>query len=34
MFPYLTHEDRQWDDLATALTWSRRMFGELGLIQH
>ncbi len=33
VFPYLTGEDRQWDDLPTALSWGRRMFGELGLIQ-
>jgi hypothetical protein len=34
VFPYLTASDRQWDDLATALSWGREMFGELGLIQH
>jgi hypothetical protein len=34
VFPYLTAQDRQWDDLPTALSWGRRMFGELGLIQH
>lgn len=34
VFPYLTGQDRQWDDLPTALAWSRRMFGDLGLIQH
>jgi hypothetical protein len=33
VFPYLTEEDRQWDDLPTALSWGRRMFGDLGLIQ-
>lgn len=33
VFPYLTEQDRQWDDLTTALSWCRQMFGELGLIQ-
>ncbi|WP_158884859.1 DUF7192 family protein [Amycolatopsis anabasis] len=33
VFPYLTEEDRQWDDLPTALSWGRQMFNELGLIQ-
>ncbi|MET9629940.1 hypothetical protein ABZX92_20990 [Lentzea sp. NPDC006480] len=33
VFPYLTEQDRQWDDLPTALSWGRRMFGELGLLQ-
>lgn len=33
VFPYLTEEDRQWDDLPTALSWGRRMFDDLGLIQ-
>jgi hypothetical protein len=34
VFPFLTYEDRQWDDLPTALSWSERMFADLGLIQH
>ncbi|MFF4600031.1 hypothetical protein [Amycolatopsis sp. NPDC001319] len=34
VFPHLEEHDRQWDDLPSALAWSRRMFGELGLIQH
>ncbi|QWF78884.1 DUF7192 family protein [Amycolatopsis sp. CA-230715] len=33
VFPYLTAEDRQWDDLPTALSWSTAMFADLGLIQ-
>jgi hypothetical protein len=33
VFPYLTEGERQWDDLATALTWCRQMFNDLGLIQ-
>lgn len=33
VFPYLSIDDRQWDDLDTALSWSRRMFTDLGLIQ-
>ncbi|GAA3552319.1 hypothetical protein GCM10022222_39920 [Amycolatopsis ultiminotia] len=33
VFPYLTTEDRQWDDLATALSWARQMFRDLDLIQ-
>ncbi|MEV0073962.1 hypothetical protein [Amycolatopsis sp. NPDC050768] len=34
VFPYLTEQDRQWDDLPTALDWAKGLFGELGLIQH
>ncbi|MER5263864.1 hypothetical protein ABTZ99_17510 [Actinosynnema sp. NPDC002837] len=33
VFPYLTEEDRQWDDLPTALSWGRQVFNDLGLIQ-
>jgi hypothetical protein len=33
VFPYLTEEDRQWDDLPTALSWGRQVFSDLGLIQ-
>ncbi|WP_163507074.1 DUF7192 family protein [Fodinicola acaciae] len=32
VFPFLSEEDDQWDDLDTALSWSRRMFADLGLI--
>lgn len=32
VLPYLSEEDRQWDDLPTALAWSRAKFAELGLI--
>lgn len=34
VFPYLASEDRQWDDLPTALSWCRQMFSDLGLIQN
>lgn len=33
VFPYLASTDRQWDELPTALSWSRRMFIDLGLVQ-
>jgi hypothetical protein len=33
VFPFLKENDPQWADLDTALSWSRTMFGELGLIQ-
>jgi hypothetical protein len=32
VFSYLAKEDTQWDDLSTALAWSRTTFSELGLI--
>ena len=32
IFPYLQPEDRQWDDLDTALSWCREMFADLGLV--
>jgi hypothetical protein len=32
VFPFLSREDEQWDDLATALSWSRNTFSDLGLI--
>jgi hypothetical protein len=32
VFPYLSANDGQWDDLDTALSWSRAMFTDLGLI--
>lgn len=34
VFPYLTEEERQWDDLPSALSWGRQVFSDLGLIQH
>ncbi|HJQ45285.1 MAG TPA: hypothetical protein VJ870_03025 [Amycolatopsis sp.] len=33
VFPFLSRDDEQWKDLATALSWSRDMFGELGLVR-
>lgn len=32
VYPYLAKDDEQWADLSTALSWSRTMFRELGLI--
>lgn len=32
VFPFLSAEDEQWHDLPTALSWSRDMFRELGLV--
>ncbi|WP_326569726.1 hypothetical protein VSH64_01325 [Amycolatopsis rhabdoformis] len=33
VFPHLTEQDRQSDDLPTALGWAKGLFGELGLIR-
>ncbi|HVW44623.1 MAG TPA: hypothetical protein VHC18_25065 [Amycolatopsis sp.] len=33
VFPFLSANDEQWNDLSAALTWSRDMFSELGLVQ-
>ncbi|MEC3975929.1 DUF7192 family protein [Amycolatopsis sp. H20-H5] len=32
VFPYLSENDEQWNDLPTALAWSRTVFNELGLL--
>lgn len=32
VFPFLSADDEQWHDLSSALSWSREMFGELGLV--
>ncbi|GAA4030379.1 hypothetical protein GCM10022247_64330 [Allokutzneria multivorans] len=33
VFPYLSEDDTQWNDLETALDWCHRMFADLGLIE-